>query len=71
MMTSITYHFEILKSKNTRGKVYFWSRIKSSNRKIVWVSEQYTTKQNAEIPVLKLIKSIGKRRCSLTFVDLT
>jgi len=70
MMTSITYHFEIHKKRNARG-VYFWSLIKSSNRKIVWQSEVYTTKQNAEIPVKKLINNIGKRRCSLTFIDHT
>lgn len=71
MMTNITYHLEILKSKNTRGAVHFWSRIKSSNRKIVWVSEQYTTKQNAEIPLKKLFKILGKRRATLKFIDLT
>jgi len=59
------YYIEILKSK----KGHFWSRIKSGNRKIVWVSETYTTKQNAQIPVNNLIKCIGKRKCSLTFID--
>ena len=59
-----TYHIEI----NRRGS-HFWSIIKSSNHKIVWTSETYTSKQNAQIPALKLINNIGKRRCSLTFID--
>lgn len=62
------FHFEIFKAKLHRS-IYFWSRIKSSNHKILWASETYTTKQNAEIPVLKIIKYLGKKTCSLTFHD--
>jgi uncharacterized protein YegP (UPF0339 family) len=43
----------------------WWSRIKSRNGKIVWTSETYTSKQNAMIPVQKLISNIGKKKCKL------
>lgn len=71
LMTSITHHFEIHKNCTKSRGVYFWSLIKSSNRKIVWQSEVYTTKQNAQIPINKLINIIGKRRTTLKFIDHT
>ena len=62
--TSKSYHLEI-----HRRKSHFWSIIKSKNYKIIWQSEMYTTKRNAEIPVKNLINKLGKKVCSLTFID--
>jgi len=69
-MTLKTYTFEIHKTLNKHGDPHYWSAIKTtSNHKTVWFSETYTSKQNAEIPVLKLINIIGKKKCHLIFHD--
>ncbi len=60
------YYFEVHESVKKIAQPY-WTRIKSRNGKIVWISEMYKSEQGAVRPVRKLIQFIGKKKCSLKF----
>lgn len=59
------YYIDIFRT----GKKHFWSRIRSSNRKILWVSEVITSKQNVLNPVRKLVAYLGKKKCEVVYHD--
>ena len=67
MSKHIEYYFEVIRATKTR----FWSRIIRNNHKILWTSEQYTTKQNAMKPVDDMVSAIGKSKCVVIFTDRT
>ena len=67
-MSKKEYYIDIFRAKK-RSVIYFWTRIKAKNGKILWSSEMLTAKHNAFNPVMKLVKLVGKRKCLVTYYD--